>query len=269
MARQADEVTAAEVLEDARIVLLLLDLAVVVPGNVVLRIAGRGEGRRIAARDVAEVVHAEDAIEGAFERIAVGNDVAVARRRRDAGLTRGHTGADVDRAADGRGGRAVDVGDAEVDVHFFENFAVHLLVGVERIVARIVQGQAVEGLRDAVGGEAADGEATARGTPGVVVLEADTRDEVDDVVDRLAGALTTDDFLVEDLLGLRRIGNFHAADIGVGRSGDDNRFIVFEVDRAGRLRVRDARNDGTSGKHAGAEKKFLHGFLFPPTGGLK
>src|SRR3546814_10709884 len=47
--------------------------------------------------------------------------------------------ADVDRAADRRCGRAVDVGHAQVDADLFENLGIDLLVGVEGIIARIVE----------------------------------------------------------------------------------------------------------------------------------
>src|SRR3546814_8920471 len=69
--------------------------------------------------------------------------------------------------------------------------------------SRIVERQAVERLRNAIGAEAANGEAAAVRAPRVVVLEADAGDQVDDVVDRLAGALAADDFFAQNLLGFR------------------------------------------------------------------
>src|SRR3546814_8846004 len=115
--------------------------------------------------------------------------------------------ADVDRAADRRCGRAVDVGHAQVDADLFENLGIDLLVGVEGIIARIVERQAIESLRNAVGRKAADGEAATARAPGVVVLEAAAWKQVDDVVDRLPRPLAAHDFLVENLLRLRRIRN--------------------------------------------------------------
>src|SRR3546814_19329623 len=106
-------------------------------------------------------------------------------------------------------------------------------------MARIVGRQCMGSLRNAVGGKAADGEAsTARG-PGGVVLEADAWNQVDDVVDRLPRPLAANDFLVENLLRLRRIRNDDAADVLRRRTSDDD--FVVEIDRAGRLRSEERR----------------------------
>src|SRR3546814_4976139 len=85
------------------------------------------------------------------------------------------------------------MGREEVHSDLFDDFGIDLLVGVECVIARIVERQAVERLRNAIGAEAANGEAAAVRAPRVVVLEADAGDQVDDVVDRLAGALAADD----------------------------------------------------------------------------
>src|SRR3546814_16434334 len=93
--------------------------------------------------------------------------------------------ADVDRAADRRGGRAVDVGHAQVDADLFENLGIDLLVGVEGIIARIVERQAIESHRNEVGRQAADGEAATARAPGVVVVAHDAWNEDSVLVDLL------------------------------------------------------------------------------------
>src|SRR3546814_7868505 len=54
----------------------------------------------------------------------------------------------IDGRARGRGGRAVDIGRAEVDVDLLDQLGIELLVRIERVIARIVERDAVEGLRD-------------------------------------------------------------------------------------------------------------------------
>src|SRR3546814_19385451 len=92
-----------------------------------------------------------------------------------------------DGRARGRGGRAVDIGRAEVDVDLLDQLGIELLVRIERVIARIVERDAVEGLRDAAVVEPAHGERAARRSERTVVLDADARQHVDDVVPGLAG----------------------------------------------------------------------------------
>ena len=77
----------------------------------------------------------------------------------------------IDRAADGRRGRGVDVGGAEVDVDLLDQLGIELLVGINGIVARIVERNAVEGQADARAVETANVERAARRAIGVIVLE--------------------------------------------------------------------------------------------------
>src|SRR3546814_18017854 len=95
----------------------------------------------------------------------------------------------IDGRARGRGGRAVDIGRAEVDVDLLDQLGIELLVRIERVIARIVERDAVEGLRDAAVVEPANGERAARRSERIVVLEADARQHVDDVVHGLAGQI--------------------------------------------------------------------------------
>src|SRR5690606_24616110 len=77
-------------------------------------------------------------------------EVVVAQRSLDlaAEFRRRGDRAEVDGAAGGRGRRGVDVGRAGVNRSRTDQFRVQLLVGVQRIVARIVHRHAVEGLRN-------------------------------------------------------------------------------------------------------------------------
>src|SRR3546814_18667502 len=108
-----------------------------------------------------------------------------------------------------------------------------MLGGGEGIIPRIVQRQAIESLRNAVGRKAADCEAATARASGVVVLEADAWNQVDDVVDRLPRPLAANDFLVENLLRLRRIRNDDAADVLRRRTRDAD--FVVELERDGQL----------------------------------
>ncbi len=232
--RHSDEIAIrTQVLPDAPVELRLVDPAVRIVGHAVGGVARRNEGLGADAGDVAGIDHAERA---AVERVTRAGSEHFADRQvaDEADVVARFTRADVDRAAGGRSSRAVDVGGAEIDADRFEDFGVDLLVGVECVVTRIVERQAVERLRDAVGTEAADGETATRRTPRVVVLEADTGNQVDNVVDRLAGTLAADDLFAENLLRLGGVGIFDAADAGFAGTGNDDDRIV-EIDRTGGL----------------------------------
>ena len=71
-----------------------------------------------------------------------------------------------------------------------DQLGIQLLIGEDRIVAAVVELDAVEREADAARVEAANAERSARGAVGVVVLEADARNEVDRVEDGLARVLT-------------------------------------------------------------------------------
>jgi len=230
--RQRDEVAVrADVLPDARVVLLLVNDAVVIERVVITSVARGRERLGAEAGEVARVDHRKTAHVEMAGILALAEHVARGDRSGHLGRVAGLAGADVDRAANCRGSGAVDVGRAQVDVDRCQRLRVLLLVGVQRVVAGIVQWDTVDRLRDAVGREAADRERAARRAPRVVVLEAHTRDEVDDVVDRLPGTLATDDFLAENLLGLGRVRDFDAGNIGVAGAGNDDH-VILEVDRA-------------------------------------
>ena len=111
----------------------------------------------------------------------------------------------------------VDVGRAEVDVDLLDQFGIDLLAGEDGIVAAVVELDAVEGEADARRIEAADGERAARRAISVIVLEADARDQVDRVEDRLAGILAGDHLLRQDRLRLGRVRRLDAADVAGSR----------------------------------------------------
>src|SRR3546814_14625242 len=75
-------------------------------------------------------------------------------------------------------------------------------------------------LRDAAVVEPANGERAARRSERIVVLEADARQHVDDVVHGLAGHLALDEFLRQHGLGLGGFGHLDAADIADAPAGD-------------------------------------------------
>src|SRR5262249_19069144 len=140
----------------------------------------------------------------------------------------------VDRAADRGGRRRVDVGRAQVDVDLLDQFWIELLVREDRVVAAVVERNAVEGEADSARIEAGDVERGARRSVGVVVLEADARNQVDGIENRLARIGARDDLLSQDDLRLWRRGRLDAADVpGLGPGNDD--CLLFEVDRTGGL----------------------------------
>jgi hypothetical protein len=122
--------------------------------------------------------------------------------------------AEVDGAAGGRGGRAVDVGRAEADIDLLDDLRVEQLVGEQSIIAGVVERDAVERLRNAAVVEAANIEGSAGRAERVVVGEADARQVVDRLVDRLARRLALDELGVQRFAGLAGVGNFDARDIG-------------------------------------------------------
>src|SRR3546814_4948177 len=85
--------------------------------------------------------------------------------------------------------------------------------------------------REAAVVEPANGERAARRSERIVVLEADARQHVDDVVHGLAGHLALDEFLRQHGLGLGGFGHLDAADIADALAGDDD--LVVEIQRSG------------------------------------
>ena len=231
-----DEVAAAKRLIDLGVDLGLVDLAIIVERHDIFGPAGRDIGAQPRGVEIAGLDLGVESVEVIFADGGREIDSQIAIRR---------LGAQVDRAAGRRGGRAVDIGGAEVDVDLLDHFGIDLLAREDRIIARIVQRHAIEGQADAVRGKAADVERAAGRAIGIVVLEVDPGDLVDRVEDRLAGVLADDVFLGEDGLGLRGVGRGNAGDRLhlVARAGDHDR--GFEIDRAGGLR------QGRSGQRAG------------------
>ena len=255
MAGERDEVAIrTDVLPDLAVILGLFNPAIIREARLVVGARGGHPCLGAMAGEIAGLDHAEHAMERTVAR-AVGDDVAVADATHRAEIILRHHGVDVDGAANRSGGWAVDVGRTEVDVDAFDDFRVNLLVGVDRVVARVVERNTVKDLRDTIRAEAADGEAAARRTPRIVVGEADARHQIDDFVDRLARTLTFDDFLRQNDLRLRRVRDLHAADALVdGRASHDDR--VFEILRTGRLRERSTRNGNGEDRRAAHEKLF-------------
>ena len=85
--------------------------------------------------------------------------------------------------------------------------------------------------------EAANRKRAAARTERIVVLEADARQHVDRVIDRLAGRGVRDEFLRQHTLGARRLRQLHAGDALRAGAGDDDFLLGFGLDRAGRLRI--------------------------------
>ena len=141
VAGERDEVAiVAERLEDAGVILLLVDDAAVAVDEIVGRHARRREGARPRGGERAGVDHAEGAEIVAVLEPAIGS--------LDAGgeFLERTAGAEVDGAAGGRGGRAVDVGRAEADIDLLDDLRVEQLVREERVIAGVVQWNAVERL---------------------------------------------------------------------------------------------------------------------------
>ncbi|MNL28295.1 hypothetical protein D3C87_1499320 [compost metagenome] len=134
--RQADEVAVvAQRLVDAAIVLGLVDAEQGVE-VIIFGLRGRKPGRSAPRAELTGVDHGEDAAEAL---IASRGDQAHAEVRR---RTTGHH---VDGAAGGRGGRAIDLGGAQIHTDARQGFRVGLLVGVDGVVAGVVQRNAVDG----------------------------------------------------------------------------------------------------------------------------
>ena len=247
MARDRDEIVGAQRLIQLEVVLLLVDLAIAVERHLVLGAAGGEPGAGAAAGQVTGFDHAEHAPE---------IELADRTRGKHAHVVAGGLGAQVDGAANSRSSRAVDVGGAEVDIDLLDQFGVDLLVRVDRIVARIVQRNAVEGQADATGIEAADVERAAGRTVGVVVLEADARDLVDRVEHGLARCGAFERFAGQHGLGLGRVGRGNAFDLlhgGAGAGDDDFGFEVLRTGRLGEGRAGDRGDTDGQGAGRGAE----------------
>ncbi|MND81170.1 hypothetical protein D3C80_729560 [compost metagenome] len=208
---------------------VVLGLVQVAPAlELVIRLVRVGEPGRGAERtDFAGVQQSEDATE-----------VVIAQRALDttAEFRRWADRAHVDRTAGGGGRRGVDIGRAGVDRSAGDQVAVQLLVGVERIVARVVQRHAVEGLRDARAVKAVQTDVAARRAVGVVVGEAHARHEVQNFVDRLTGGLGLDELRRDRRARLAdRFRNNGAVDGARAALAGDDDFADFNGGRTGRL----------------------------------
>src|SRR5690606_30402155 len=105
------------------------------------RLAGGQEGAGADRRKLARVDHDEraDVVE-----------VAGRNRHADPRIGARNPRAIVDRRTGRGSGRAVDVGSAEVDVDLLDQLRVELLVGIDRVVAGVVQRDTVESQADTV-----------------------------------------------------------------------------------------------------------------------
>src|SRR3546814_14180556 len=90
-------------------------------------------------------------------------------------------GAVMDRRASFLSRGAGGIVSAEIDVNLLDQFGIELLAGIDRIAAGIVQRNAVEGLRNSSVGEAANIHGAASRAEGIVVLETDARQQVDEI----------------------------------------------------------------------------------------
>ncbi len=126
VARQRDEIITRQRLIDPRVVLLLVDLAVVVERVVIGGAAGRNKGAQPAGVQIAGFDLREEAAE---------IKLASRTRQQDIEVTVWTLRAQVDGAAGSRSGRAVDVGGAKVDVDLLDQFRIDLLVRIDGVVA--------------------------------------------------------------------------------------------------------------------------------------
>ncbi len=229
--RDRDEVAmVAERLIDLAVILFLVEAAVT--AILVVGLAARRQPRLGAelgeGAGVEQAEHAVHVVRAV--RIDHGRADLVGRRER----------AVIDRTARCAGGRRIDVGRAEIDVDLLDQLGVELLVRIDRIIARIVERDAVEGQRDARAVEAANAQLAARRAIRIAIGEVDAGDLVDRVEDRLAGDMMRDELLRQHRLRLGGIGDLDAVDIGLGaRTADDD--VGLGVDRTGRLGGRECR----------------------------
>ena len=227
----------AEGLEDPGVVLGLLELTRSLE-LVVLGVGTRDEGAGPEGADLAGVQHGEEAAEVEASDLA-GHLAADVRL--------GTTGDVVDGAAGGGGRRAIHVGGAEVHFRPLDQLGVELLVGVDGVVAAVVQLGAVPLQGDPGTVEAAQAHVAARVTVAVRVIEVIARDDVQGVGDRLAGHLLGDEVLADGDLGLRSRLLDQALDGTVLGACDDD-FL-----KGGRARgLRHRRAGDQEGGHQGA-----------------
>ena len=190
---QRDEVAVvAQRLIDAAVVLGLLDAARILE-VIVFGARHRGPGAGAPGAELTGLHQGEDAA------------VVVAANRRLDNQTRGPRGTArdiIDGAAGGRGGGAVHISGAQVHAGTLDQFRIQLLVGIDGVVAGVIQRNAVGSQRDAGGVEAAHGDVATRRSVGVVVGEVDARNQVDRVQDALTGRLAADVFLRDGGAGL-------------------------------------------------------------------
>ncbi len=240
---QADEVAiVADRLIDPRVVLLLVDLAGAVE-DVVLGVGVAEPGAGAPGTDLAGVDHREEAAEVFFTVLAFDGHAEVV-----VGLA-GHV---VHRAAGGRSRRAVDVGRALVDVNLGDQLRVHLLVRIDRVVAAVVQRDAVLQQRHALRVETADVDVTTGRAEGVVVGEVDARQHVQRVQNRLARDLAGDEVLRDARASLRHgLGDDGAVLVTDRRSRDDHLFDDFGAGRLGHGRAGCRQGADQSGRRQG------------------
>ena len=155
--------------------------------------------------------------EGAPVIVGTGADI-----RQHAPFVLGTRGGDGDHAAGGRRGGAVHVGGALVDGGPADDFGIGDLVGVDGVIAGVIQRHAVPGEGNVVSVIAMDADVAAGIAIGIVVGEVVARHLVQGFEDRLAGGLTVDEFLCDDgaLLGHGDRRHDSARTIGLGADGD-------------------------------------------------
>src|SRR5690606_38029837 len=224
---QRDKVAVvADRLVDLEVVLGLVQVAQTL--ELVVRLVRIGHpGARAPRADLTGVQQGENATEVVITQRSL-DLTAEFRRRGDR--------AEVDGAARGRGRRGVDVGRAGVDRSRADQFRVQLLVGVQRVVARVVHRHAVEGLRNARTVEAVQTDVAARRAIGVVVGEAHARNKVQNFVDGLTGGLGLDELLSDARARLADGFSHHGAVDGARTAtARDHDLFDFNGGRAGRL----------------------------------
>ena len=167
--RSAHEIAAAQLLIDTRVELRLLDAAEIAEEVIVFRVGDRRPGARSEWAKRAQIDEAEHPAK-VVAAVSVLQDAAELFRRHAADIVHG--------AARSRGCWAVDFRRTQIDRRLRNQFRVELLVGINRVVAGVVQLRAVKLQRNAGAIETANVERAAGRTVGVVVGECHARNEV-------------------------------------------------------------------------------------------
>ena len=131
---------------------------------VVARIGAGNESAGIPWAESTAVQHAEVALEVVL---------ASCYRYQSTHLLGGQTCTRVDGAADGGSRWAVDVSSAKVYIDTLDDFRINLLVGVDGVIAGVIERDAVKGQRYARTVEAAQAQVAAGAAVGIVVGEVE------------------------------------------------------------------------------------------------